>query len=62
MGGFILTNSWRAVALQIHVDTPMIPLIKIKLELKTERYYIKIKLHRNPTSKIGHVLIQNGFF
>ena len=44
-------RSWRSGTVQIHVDPPPTPLIKIKLDLKTEEYYVKIKLCRNPTSE-----------
>ena len=36
---------------KIHVDPPYIPQIKIKNDLKTEKYYVKIKFRRNPTSE-----------
>ena len=38
-------------AVQILVGTPLIQLTKSKLNLKTEKDYMKIKLRRNPTSE-----------
>ena len=44
-------KSYHTGAVKIHVDTHPNPQIKGKIGLKTERYYVRIKLHRNNTSE-----------
>ena len=38
-------------AVHINVEPHTIPTIRINLDLKTKREYVKVKLHRNPTSE-----------
>ena len=45
-------KNWHTGAVQIHVGTPLIPLIKIKNDTKAGNDSVKIKLHRDPTSEI----------
>ena len=42
---------WRTGAVQINVDPPPIPRIKIKNDMKAEKYCVKIKLRRDNTSE-----------
>ena len=42
---------WRTGAVQINVDPPPIPRIKIKNDMKAGKYCVKIKLRRDPTSE-----------
>ena len=57
---------WKAVAVKLHVRPPPSPLIKIKIDQKTVRYLVEIKLHRNPMSlkldmyEFKMVLFDNG--
>ena len=44
-------NSWRTSAVQIHVDPTNIPLIKSKIDVRSERDCLKIKLSRDPTTE-----------
>ena len=44
-------NIWRTGAVPNHGDPSMIHLITIKLGLKMERGYVKIKLRKNPMSE-----------
>ena len=39
------------VAVQTHAHSLLIPLTKSRFDLKTERDYVKIKLHRNYMSE-----------
>ena len=39
---------WLSGAVRIHADSPPTPLIKIEIGKNSEKYYIKIKLCRNP--------------
>ena len=49
MKKFHHNKSFQTDAVQIHVDPPLISLIKSKLDLKTKRDDVNIKLRRNPT-------------
>ena len=40
-------------SVQIHVEAHLIPLIKSDIDMKLEKYCIKINSRRNPTSKIS---------
>ena len=40
---------------QIHVDSPTITLIKSDLDLKMQRFCMKIKLYRNPLSEYSNM-------
>ena len=42
---------WIYGAVQIHAGPPHIPLIKSNLDMKLEKYYVRIKLRRFPTSQ-----------
>ena len=44
-------NIWRNSTVKIHMDTHLVTLIKSKLDLKTERDYVKSKLRRITTSE-----------
>ena len=44
-------KTWRTGAVQIYMNLPQIPLIKIKNDKKAETYCVKIKLCRDPTSE-----------
>ena len=46
-------NMWNLSMTQAHVEPPYIPLIKIKHEDKSDKYFVKIKLHMDPTSAIS---------
>ena len=35
----------------MHENPPLIPLIKIKIDDKSDTYFVKIKLRRDPTSE-----------
>ena len=48
MKKFHHNKSFQTDAVQIHVDPPLISLIKSKLDLKTKRDDVNIKLRRNP--------------
>ena len=40
---------WRTTAIQIHMDPPLILLIKINYDTKAEKDCVKIKLCKDPT-------------
>ena len=44
-------NKWNAGTVQVHENPPLIPLIKIKIDDKSDTYFVKIKLRRDPTSE-----------
>ena len=44
-------RSWCSDTVEIHAKLPLVPLIKINLDLKSEKYYVKIKLCRKITSE-----------
>ena len=41
---------WISGMTQVHVDPPLIPLIKGKYDSKSDKDFVKLKLHRDPTS------------
>ena len=43
-------KKWNAGTVQVHVDTPMIPLIKSNNDNKSDKYFVNIKLCRDTTS------------
>ena len=43
-------KSWNLGMTQVHVEPPMIPLIKGKYDGKPDKYFVKMKLRRDPTS------------
>ena len=53
-------------AVQIHLDPHPIPIIKIKIDTKFKKDYVKIKLHINPVLVIFYMhefkmsLVDNG--
>ena len=51
MKNVYLKNIWRTGAVQIHVEPPPMFLNQSKINLKTERDYVRIKLRRNPLSE-----------
>ena len=44
-------KSWRASEVEIHMGPPPITLIESKNDIKPERYRVKIKLLKYPTSE-----------
>ena len=44
-------NNWNRGAVQLHVEPPPIPLIESRNDTKTDKYFVKIKFCRDPTSK-----------
>ena len=48
-------KSWCTGVVKTNFDPYTTPLIKIKLDLKTERDYVKIKLHRNHMSEKSYM-------
>ena len=48
MNNVFYKNRFCTGAVQIHAEPYLIPLIQSMLDLKMERNYVKIKLHRNP--------------
>ena len=44
-------NNWNTGTVQVHVDPPQITLIKSKKDDKSDKYFIKVKLRRYPTSE-----------
>ena len=49
MNKFSHQNKWNTGTLQLHVETPPIPLIKSKNDGKLDKYSGKVKLRRDPT-------------
>ena len=48
----VLQNkNWNTGTVQVHVEPPTIPLIKSKKDDKSDKYFIKVKLRRSPTSE-----------
>ena len=48
----VLNNkNWNWNAVQVHVETPLITLIKSKNDEILDIGYVEIKLHRDPTSR-----------
>ena len=43
-------NSWNSGMTQPHVDPPPIPLIKIEHDNKSDKYFVKIKICKDPMS------------
>ena len=60
-------KSWMSEAVKIHVEPPHIPLIKINIDTKSEKYYVATKLRRNPMPKASDMhefkffLFENGY-
>ena len=48
-------NNFNQRILQVHVETPLIPLINIKNDEKLDKYCVKMKLRRYPTSEKAHL-------
>ena len=44
-------NKWNKGEVQIHVDPPRIPLIKIKNYDKSDKYFVILKLCKDPKSE-----------
>ena len=42
-------NNCHAGTVQVHVEPPSIPLIKINKDDKSDKYFVEIKLRRDPT-------------
>ena len=56
-------NNWNQGAVQLHVEPPPIPLIKSKIDTQSDKYFVKIKLRRGPTSeKSGLYDLKMTFF
>ena len=66
MKDFSQKKSWKPGVLQTNVEPPPTHLIKSKLNFKTERDYVNIKLRINPTSErldiyeLKMALLENG--
>ena len=43
-------ESWNLRMIQVHVEPPSIPIIKGKYDGKSDKYFVKLKLCRYPTS------------
>ena len=52
-------KSWCACAVQIHLDPPLIPVIKNKNYTKLENDCVKTKFHRDPMSKIRLIRVKD---
>ena len=52
MKKFFHKKKWNAGFVQVHVDPPLVNLIKIKHNDKSDKDFVKIKLHKDPTSEI----------
>ena len=48
---YLSQKIWHTGAVNIYVDPPLTPLVKIKIDFKTENHHVKIKLHRYPMSE-----------
>ena len=48
MNNFSHKKKWNTGTLQMHVDRPPIPLIKIKKDDKSDKYLVNIKLRTDP--------------
>ena len=44
-------KKWNSGTVQVHVDPHPVPLIKINNNDKSDKYFVKIKLHRDPASE-----------
>ena len=44
-------KTWNVGVTQVHMKTPPTPLIKNKQYDNTDKYFVKLKLNRDPTSK-----------
>ena len=50
MHNFSHKNSWNLGLAQVHVELPPIPLIKSKSNVKSEKYFVRLKLLRDTKS------------
>ena len=50
MKNLLHKNKWNTGVVQVRVDPPPTPLMKIKYNDKSEKYFVKLKLRRGPTS------------
>ena len=48
-------KKWNAGIVQVHVDPPLIPLIKSRNKDKSDKGFVKMKLCRDPTSENSDV-------
>ena len=48
---FLHKKNWNRGAVQVYVDPPPIPLSKSKNNDKLDKYFVTLKLHRDPTSE-----------
>ena len=59
-------KSWNVGAVQVHVDPPTTPLIKIKHDDNSDKYFVKLELHRDLRSdksdlyQLKIALFENG--
>ena len=51
MKNFSHNNKWNLRTVQVHMETPLIPLIKSKNDEKSDKDFVKIKLRRYPMSE-----------
>ena len=45
---FLYKKGWRSGEVQINMDPPFIQIIKINIDTKSQKDYVKIKFRRNP--------------
>ena len=48
-------KSWNLGMTQVHVKPPLIPLIKGTYDVKSDKYFVKLGLHRYPTSSMSYL-------
>ena len=66
MKNFSHKKSWNSGMTQVHVEPPPKPLIKVKYDGKSDKYFVKLKLCRDPTSSTSDLyefkmyLFENG--
>ena len=51
MNNVYLKKKWNTGTVKVHVNPPQFPLIKSKKDDKLDKYFIRIKLRRDPTSE-----------
>ena len=44
-------KKWNMAVVEQHMKPPLIPIIKNKRDHKSDNYFVKLKLHRTPTSE-----------
>ena len=46
---------WLWGDIQVHIETPLVPLIKCEINTKSEKYYVRIKLCSNSISATSNM-------